>query len=458
MARLQEAEPPRRFPVEAPGTLHRAIRGTSGDAIGTVVYSGGILRRLKMMHNRSAPPAGAADRDQRLGVVVDYRFAARVGAIQPSPTVAVSDRVRELRQQGHDVMDLGGGDPDFPTPEHICRAAADAMARGDTHYVASPGIIELRAAIARKLKSDNGIDVEPSQIVVTPGGKSALFSAVLSLVGPGDDVAMFDPGWVSYEPMATIAGAGTVRIPLDPANDYEVTREEIVLNLTPATRVLVVNTPNNPTGRVLSIGELEVIRDVAIERDLIVISDEIYEKIVYDGYRHISPASLPGMAERTLTCNGFSKAYAMTGWRLGYIAGPRPIIQQLLKIHSHSVTCANSFAQYGATAALDGPQGFIDYMVEAWDRRRHLMASGLSAIRGVHCPLPEGAFYALAHVGGTGMTGQQVAKVLIDEARVGVTPGDAFGAVTADHIRLSFANSDQMIEQSLERIQRALEG
>lgn len=389
---------------------------------------------------------------------MDYHFAARVSAIQPSPTVAVSDRVRELRQQGHDVLDLGGGDPDFPTPEHICRAAADAMARGDTHYVASPGIPELRAAIARKLEMDNGINVQPSQIVVTPGGKSALFSAVLTLAGPGVDVAMFDPGWVSYEPMATVAGAGTVRIPLDPVDNYRVSRDVIEANLTRSTRVLIVNTPNNPSGRVLSAEELEAIRGVAIERDLIVISDEIYEKIVYDGYRHVSPASLPGMAERTLTVNGFSKAYAMTGWRLGYVAGPQPIIQQLLKIHSHSVTCANSFAQYGAAAALDGPQGFIDFMVEAWDRRRHLMASGLSTIRGVHCPLPEGAFYALADVGGTGMTGQQVAKVLIDDARVGVTPGDAFGEVTANHIRLSFANSDQMIEQSLERIRQVLEG
>ncbi|HET9014654.1 MAG TPA: pyridoxal phosphate-dependent aminotransferase [Thermomicrobiaceae bacterium] len=387
---------------------------------------------------------------------MDYHFAARVGAIQPSPTVAVSDRVRELRLKGLDVLDLGGGDPDFPTPEHICRAAADAMARGDTHYVASPGITELRAAIARKLANDNHVMVDPSQIVVTPGGKSALFSAVLALVGPGDDVAMFDPGWVSYEPMATIAGAGTVRIPLDPGDDYRVTREVIEAHVTPRTRVLIVNTPNNPTGRVLSMPELEAIRGAAIEHDLIVISDEIYEKIVYDGYQHVSPASLPDMAERTLTCNGFSKAYAMTGWRLGYVAGPRPIIQQLLKIHSHSVTCANSFAQYGAAAALDGPQGFIDVMVEAWDRRRHLMASGLSAIPGVNCPLPQGAFYALADVGGTGMTGQEAARLLIDEARVGVTPGDAFGEVTTNYIRLSFANSDRMIEQSLERIERAL--
>lgn len=387
-----------------------------------------------------------------------YHFAARVTSMQPSPTIAVSDRVRALRQEGHDVLDLGGGDPDFATPEHICRAAAEAMARGETHYVASAGILPLRQAIARKLRDENGIDVDPSQIIVTPGGKSALFSAILALVGPGDDVVMFDPGWVSYEPMTTIAGAGIARIPLDPADNYRITREVIEPHLTPNARVLIVNSPNNPTGRVLTREELEVVAAIAQERDLIVISDEIYEKIVYDHHQHISIATLPGMAERTITINGFSKAYAMTGWRLGYLAAPAPIIKQVAKIHSHSVTCATSFAQYGAVAALEGPQGFIDTMVEAWDRRRRLISSGLSAIKGVHCPLPEGAFYAFADVSGTGMTGQEVARLLIDEARVGVTPGDAFGEVSANHIRLSFANSDDIIERSLERITRVLGG
>ncbi|MDI3340893.1 MAG: pyridoxal phosphate-dependent aminotransferase [Sphaerobacter sp.] len=387
---------------------------------------------------------------------MSYHFAARVTSMQPSPTIAVSDRVRALRQEGHDVLDLGGGDPDFATPEHICRAAAEAMTRGETHYVASAGILPLRQAIARKLREDNGIEVDPAEIIVTPGGKSALFSAILALVGPGDDVAMFDPGWVSYEPMATIAGAGIARIPLDPAANYRITREVVEAHLTPRVRVLIVNSPNNPTGRVLTREELDVIAAIAQERDLIVISDEIYEKIVYDQHQHISLASLPGMASRTLTVNGFSKAYAMTGWRLGYLAGPLPIIKQVAKIHSHSVTCATSFAQYGAVAALEGPQGFIDTMVEAWDRRRRLIASGLSAIKGVTCPLPEGAFYAFADVNGTGMTGQEVARLLIDEAKVGVTPGDAFGEVSANHIRLSFANSDDIIERSLERIQRVL--
>ncbi len=389
---------------------------------------------------------------------MNVRFAERVQAIQPSPTLAVSDRARALRQQGLDVVDLGGGDPDFATPKHICDAAAEALSRGETHYVAGAGIPPLREAIARKLRADNGIDVDPSAIIVTPGGKSALFSAILALAGPGDDILIFDPAWVSYEPIATVAGAGTVHVPLDPADNYRITREAIEARLTPQTKLIIVNSPNNPTGRVLTTEELDAITTVAIEHDLLVFSDEIYEKILYDGHQHVSLAALPGMAERTLTFNGLSKAYAMTGWRLGYIAGPLVLIKQIMKIHSHSVTCATSFAQYGGVAALEGPQDFIGTMVEAWDGRRHLISSGLNAIPGIHCPLPEGAFYAFADVSGTGMNGQQVAKLLIDEAQVGVTPGDAFGDVSANHIRLSFANSDELIQKAVERIAAVFRG
>ena len=387
-----------------------------------------------------------------------YQVAERVTQLRPSPTLAVSDRVRALREQGLDVIDLGGGDPDFPTPEHICRAAAEAMLRGETHYVASAGIPALRRAIARKLREDNAIEIDPEQIIVTPGGKAALFVSILALVGPGDDVLMFDPGWVSYEPMVTIAGARCRHVPLDPAENYWISKEASEAQLTPATRLLIVNSPNNPTGRVLTEAELAVIAEVAQERDLLVISDEIYEKIVYDGHRHYSLASLPGMADRTLTVNGFSKAYAMTGWRLGYVAGPAPLIKQIMKVHSHSATCATSFAQWGAVAALEGPQDFIGQMVSAWDRRRCLITERLNQIPGFRCPLPEGAFYAFPDVSGTGLSGQEVAARLIEEARVGVTPGDAFGEVGAGCIRLSFAESDDKIEAALDRIAQVFGG
>jgi aspartate aminotransferase len=383
---------------------------------------------------------------------VQHRFAERISHIQPSPTVAVSDRVRELQEQGLDVIDLGGGDPDFPTPEHICEAASQALFAGDTHYVASAGIPALREAIAAKLREDNGLPISPGGIIVAPGGKSALISSVLAFAGPGDDILMFDPGWVSYEPMATVAGAGAVHVPLDSADNYRITREAIDDHITPKTRLMIINTPNNPTGRVLSADEMNVLREVAIERDLLVISDEIYEKITYDGNRHISIGSLPDMAERTLTLNGFSKAYAMTGWRLGYVAGPAELMKPIMTIHSHSVTCATSFAQRGAVAALQGPQEFIDEMVTAWDRRRHLICDGLSAIPGFECPKPEGAFYAMADVSGTGKDGSEIAEILIDEARVGVTPGVAFGESCRNHIRMSFANSDELLEASVQRI------
>ncbi len=390
--------------------------------------------------------------------MLQYHLAERVRQLRPSPTLAVSDRARALRQQGIDVIDLGGGDPDFPTPKHICDAAAEAMYRGETHYVASAGIPELRRAIARKLEVENGIRVTPDEIIVTPGGKAALFVTILALVGPGDDVLMFDPGWVSYEPMVVMAGARCLHVPLRPDDNYRITREAIEAVLTPQTRVMIVNSPNNPTGRVLTREEAEAIVGVAREHDVLVISDEIYEKIIYDGREHLSLAAFPGMAERTLTVNGFSKAYAMTGWRLGYVAGPAPLIKQIMKVHSHSATCATSFAQYGGVAALEGPQDVIQEMVAAWDRRRRFVTERLNAIPGFRCPLPEGAFYAFPDVSGTGLSGQEVAQKLIEEAHVGVTPGDAFGESGASCIRLSFATADELLERALERIARVFGG
>jgi len=389
---------------------------------------------------------------------VEYVVADRVRQLRPSATLAVSDRARALRAQGIDVIDLGGGDPDFPTPAHICQAAADALFKGETHYVDSAGIPPLRRAIARKLATENGIQVEPDQIIVTPGGKAALFVSILALVGPGDDVLMFDPGWVSYEPMVVMAGAGCRHVSLSIHDNYRITREAIEAALTPQTRVVILNSPNNPTGRVATREELEALAAVAQERNLIVISDEIYEKLVYDGREHISIATLPGMAERTLVVNGFSKAYAMTGWRLGYVAGPMPLIRQIMKVHSHSATCATSFAQWGAVTALEGPQDSIAAMVAAWDRRRRLVTEWLNAVPGFHCPLPEGAFYVFPDVSGTGLSGDEVATRLIEQAHVAVTPGSAFGTSGSNCIRLSVATADALLEEAVKRIARVFGG
>jgi len=384
-------------------------------------------------------------------------FTSRVRDLAPSPTLAVSDRARQLKAQGIDVIDLGGGDPDFITPQHIRNAAIEAMNAGDTHYVASAGIPALRKAIADKLRNDNGVEVDPDGgVIVTPGGKQALFEATLALVESGVDVMIPEPAWVSYGPMVELAGGTAVPVSLNPDDNWRLTAEALDAAWTPAIRVLLINSPNNPTGRVLDDAELTAIATFAQERDLLVFSDEMYEKILYDGQKHTSIATLPGMAERTLVFNGLSKAYAMTGWRLGYVAGPRVFLQQIEKVHSHSVTCATSFVQKAGVVALNGPQEFIGQMVAAWDRRRRNLAERLSTVNGITCPLVEGAFYAFADIRGTGMTSTEAAEFLLQEAHVAVTPGVAFGEAGEGHVRLSFATSDELLDAAADRIGQAL--
>jgi aspartate aminotransferase len=250
---------------------------------------------------------------------------------------------------------------------------------------------------------------------------------------------IIEPAWVSYVSLVELAGGRPVPVALDPDDNFRITRDLLAAAVTPATRVMIVNSPNNPTGRVLDEAELAAIVEIATAHDLLVFSDEIYEKILYDGHRHVSLAALPGMAERTLTFNGFSKAYAMTGWRLAYVAGPRPYVAEIEKVHSHSATCATSFVQSAGVEALTGPQAFIGEMVEAWDRRRRAVTAGLDAVKGVRCPRPEGAFYAFADVRETGLSSIAAAALLLREAHVAVVPGIAFGGAGEGHLRLSFA-------------------
>ncbi|MCC6792202.1 MAG: pyridoxal phosphate-dependent aminotransferase [Thermomicrobiales bacterium] len=379
-------------------------------------------------------------------------LASRVRDASPSPTIAVSDKSRVLKAQGIDVVDLGGGDPDFITPEHIRKAAADAMNAGDTHYVAANGTPALKKAIAAKLKTDNGLTYDPNEIIVTPGGKQALFEAAMALVEPGVDVMILEPAWVSYGPMVEMAGGTVVHVGLDPDDNWRVTTDVLEAHVTPNTRLLMVNSPNNPTGRVLEDDEFEAIVAFAKKYDLIVLTDEMYEKIVYDGRVHRSIAAWPEMWERTLTFNGLSKAYAMTGWRIGYVAGPKVFIDEIAKVHTHSVTQATSFAQAGAVAALTGPQDFIPEMVSAWDRRRKNFSAGLSAIKGITWPPAEGAFYAFADIRESGLDSMTFADRALQEAHVAVVPGVAFGEAGEGHIRLSFATSDENLEKAVQRL------
>ena len=385
------------------------------------------------------------------------RWARKIYGLSESMTVAVSDRARELQQQGVRVVKLGGGDPDFNTPPHIAAAAAAAIGQGFTHYVASRGIPELRKAIAAKFERDNGLAYDPdSEVIVTAGGKLALYIALAAMVEPGDEVLIFDPAWVSYEPMIRMLDGVPVAVPLRPEDNFVLDPDALTKRITPRTRAMILNSPNNPTGRVLTAEELAAVAAAAREHAIWVLSDEIYEPIVYDGHRHISLASLPGMRDLTVTTNGMSKTYAMTGWRLGYLGAPAALCEQILKVQQHIVTCAPSFTQAAGVAALQGPQACVAEMVAEYDRRRRFMTEALNAIPGVRCPLPEGAFYLFPSVAYRGMDSNALARFLIEEAHVAVTPGAAFGRTAAHNIRLTFATSMTNLRLAADRLKAAM--
>jgi aspartate aminotransferase len=385
------------------------------------------------------------------------RWARKIDLLNESMTVAVSDRARELQQRGVAVVNLGGGDPDFDTPPHIVAAAVDAMHHGLTHYVASKGIPELRKAITAKFQRDNHVAYDPdTEVIVTASGKLALYLALATLIEPGDEVLYFDPAWVSYEPMIRMLDGIPVEVPLRPEDGFLLDADVLKRRITPRTKALILNSPNNPTGRVLTPDELNVVAGSAMEHDFWVLSDEIYEHIIYDNRRHFSLASLPGMRDRTVTINGMSKAYAMTGWRLGYLGAPAALCAQILKVQQHVVTCAPAFVQAAGVAALEGPQRCVAEMAAEYDRRRRFMTDALNCLPGVHCPLPEGAFYLFPRVTYRGMDSNALAKFLIEEAHVAVTPGAAFGKTGTQNIRLTFATSMANLRQAGEQLNAAM--
>ncbi|MBM4456652.1 MAG: pyridoxal phosphate-dependent aminotransferase [Chloroflexi bacterium] len=384
-----------------------------------------------------------------------FKIADRVKNLAGSPTVSVMDRARRLAAAGRSIVDLSGGDPDFPTAPHVTEAAVAALHEGFTHYTPSRGIPELLQAISRKLAVENGIRYDPGkEIIVMPGGKQALFVAAQALLNPGDEVILFEPCWVSYAPCAELAGARAVYVPMHVDTTAEDLRADLARALTPRTRLIIVNTPNNPTGQVWTAGQLQAVADAALAHDIWVLADEIYERLIYDGRQHISIAGLPGMWERTLTLNGLSKSHAMTGWRLGYIAGPAQLIGELLKVHQHSTTCASSFVQRAAVAALKGPQDYTEMMVRRYQARRDALVAALNTIPGVRCDAPQGAFYAFPHIAAAGLSSMQFTERLLEAEGVAVTPGGAFGAAGEGHVRLSYANSDEMLREGTARIQR----
>jgi aspartate aminotransferase len=379
-----------------------------------------------------------------------------LSSIPASATLAVNDKAKALQAAGHDVIALAGGDPDFDTPTHIVEAAISAINEGKTHYPAptkgSPDVLE---AIADKMARDNGIQVNPmTDIVVTPGSKWALFIALAALLNGGDEVLYLEPVWVSYPPMIRLAGGIPVPVSLPSETNFTITSELLAEKLTPNTKALMVNSPSNPTGRVLSRDEVDTIVAFATEHDLYVITDEVYEKLIFDNHRHYSLAAEPGMAERTLTTNGLSKGYAMTGWRLGWLAGPTPILKLAAKMHGQAVTSAASFTMAAAVAALNGPQDRVAEMCESYRERRDFMISALNKMEGISCSSPEGAFYLMPRFTSMEKDSLQLAEALLEDAGIAATPGIAFGSSAEYHVRFSIATAMSELERAVERLYR----
>lgn len=385
------------------------------------------------------------------------RWSKNIDSISGSKTVAISDKARQMQQSGLSVINLGGGDPDCNTPDHISRAGIEAIAKGQTHYVDSRGIPELRRAVSAKFRRENGLAYDPdTEIIATASAKLALYLALVSVVDAGDEVLIIEPAWVSYAPLVSLTGGRPVPVELDPADGFTLTREAMEKALSPRTRAVLINSPNNPSGRVLRSEESVVLREIAIAHDLWILSDEIYEHLIYDGRKHTSIASLPDLRERTITINGMSKAYAMTGWRLGYLGAPAPLAVQILKAQQHVITCASGFIQIAGAEALTGPQECVTLMRAEYDRRRKAVAEALNDIPGVTCPLPEGAFYLFPEFDFRGYDSWRIADFLLENAQVAGTPGQAFAAKAAKNVRFTFATSMENLMNAVERIKDAM--
>lgn len=373
--------------------------------------------------------------------------ARRTAAVTPSATVRLGALVADARARGEKILSLSVGEPDFPTPPHIVEAAKKALDDGFTKYTNPMGIPELREAIAATAATTNRIPAKATDVMVTPT-KHAVYCAIMALVDPGDEVILPDPGWVSYAPMVRLAGGVPVPVPADESTGFRMTAQAIAGFVTKRTKAVLLNSPSNPAGSVLSWDETRALADLCVERDLFLLSDEIYERLVYD-VPHVSPASLDGMWERTVTMSGFSKTYAMTGWRLGWLITAKPLLAEISKVQEHTLTCATSFAQKAGVAALTGPQEDLKRMVEEFRARRDVMMAGVSKL-GWRCSRPDGAFYVFPQTGEE--SSEAVAQRLLTEAKVAVVPGSAFGRAGEHHLRLSFATSQGVIREALEAI------
>jgi aminotransferase len=386
-------------------------------------------------------------------VVSDFQSSKRLKNIKPSGI----RRFFELTKGMPNIIHLNVGEPDFAPPKHTLDVGWEALREGRTHYAPTNGISELREALAQKFYRDCGLNYDPdSEILVTVGGTEAIFLALMGLVDSGDEALIPDPGFICYEPSVLLAEGIPVSVPLLEENRFRTSADDVTSLITDKSRVMILNHPNNPTGSMLSYEEAAALAEIAVDRDLIVICDDVYEKIVYGGAKHFCLASFPGMRERTLIVNSFSKTYAMTGLRVGYICGPKELMAPIWLAHQYIVACVDTVAQYIALAALKGSQDFIDDMVKEFDRRRKFIHRRLNEIEGFKCLLPEGAFYVFPSVKNFGMPSEVFAEYLAREAHVTTVPGSAFGKHGEGYIRISYAAAFGQLEEALNRIEKAV--
>ena len=379
-------------------------------------------------------------------------IAKNIAEVAPSMTLSITAQAKALKKQGVDVLNFGAGEPDFDTPAHITAAAIEALQSGKTRYTEAAGILELREAIAAKFLVDNQLQYEPSQISVNCGAKHSCYNAILAVVNPGDEVIIPAPYWTSYPEMVRLVGGIPVIVETKRENDWKITPEEFEDAMSPMTKMIIINSPGNPTGSVYSKDELAKIGEIAAAEDILILSDEIYEKLVYSGEKHVSIASISKeIFDHTITINGFSKAYAMTGWRLGYTAAPKKIADAIDTIQSHTTSNPTTFAQYGALAALQGDQQIVADMRDEFDVRRQYMMSRLTGFKNVRVVEPKGAFYFLVDIEQTGIKSVNFCEKLLSKQRVAAVPGVAFGS---EHtIRFSYATSLEIINAGMDRFE-----
>jgi len=384
---------------------------------------------------------------------MNYKISRRAASLSPSLTLAIDAKAKQMKADGLDVVGFGAGEPDFDTPQHIKDAAAKALADGFTKYTPSSGIPELRQAIADKFQRDNGLTYKPSQIIVSCGGKHSCYNVILATCEEGDEVIIPAPYWLSYPEMVKLASATPIILETSDKTEFKVTPEQLRAAITPRTRLFILNSPSNPTGSLYTRAEIKALGDICVEKGVLIMSDEIYEKLVYDGAEHVSVASFsPAHYDHTILVHGFAKAYSMTGWRLGYLAAPEPIAKAIDAIQSHSTSNPTSFAQKGAVAALNGPQDHLKIWLAEYARRRGYAHKRLNSIPGISCVNAKGAFYLFPNISKLGLKSAEFCAKLLEQEKVAAVPGIAFGA--DDYLRISYATSMANIEKGLDRLEK----